>query len=145
MLNSQAHRTPDVRLRIHDCFSHDVRTALPSVHAALFSPSSRRGSGGLTLVYALRNGKATVVSPLTNAGAPLIPAVIALVLLGLVPHPLKILGIVLAFAADRRRPRPSGAVRLRQARRHSSCTLREVLTDHSQACGVRDPTQGGIA
>jgi len=55
--------------------------------------------GALTLVYAFRYGKAIVVSPLTNAGAPLITALLALALLGLVPQPLKIAGIVLAFIA----------------------------------------------
>ncbi|MBS0365857.1 MAG: DMT family transporter [Proteobacteria bacterium] len=55
--------------------------------------------GALTLVYAFRFGKAIVVSPLANAGAPLITALISLALLGLVPHPLKIAGIVLAFLA----------------------------------------------
>ena len=55
--------------------------------------------GALTLVYAFRYGKAIVVSPLTNAGAPLITALLALALLGLVPQPLKLAGITLAFAA----------------------------------------------
>jgi uncharacterized membrane protein len=55
--------------------------------------------GALTIVYAFRYGKAIVVSPLTNAGAPLITALIALALLGIVPQPLKILAIALAFAA----------------------------------------------
>jgi drug/metabolite transporter (DMT)-like permease len=55
--------------------------------------------GALTLVFAFRYGKAIVVSPLTNAAAPLITALIALALLGVVPQPLKILGIVLAFLA----------------------------------------------
>ncbi len=55
--------------------------------------------GALTLVFAFRYGKAIVVAPLTNAGAPLITAVISLLLLGLVPQPLKLAGIVLAFAA----------------------------------------------
>ena len=55
--------------------------------------------GALTIVYAFRYGKALVVSPLTNAGAPLITALIALLLLGIVPQPLKLAGIVLAFAA----------------------------------------------
>jgi uncharacterized membrane protein len=55
--------------------------------------------GALTIVYAFRHGKAMVVSPLTNAGAPLITALIALALLGIVPQPLKLTGIVLAFAA----------------------------------------------
>ena len=55
--------------------------------------------GALTLVYAFRYGKAIVVSPLTNAGAPLITALIALALLGLVPQPPRAVGIVLAFVA----------------------------------------------
>ena len=55
--------------------------------------------GALTIVYAFRYGKAIVVSPLTNAGAPLITALLSLVLLGIVPQPLKLLGIVLAFVA----------------------------------------------
>jgi drug/metabolite transporter (DMT)-like permease len=55
--------------------------------------------GALMLVYAFRYGKAIVVAPLTNAGAPLITACIALALLGLVPQPLKLAGIVLAFVA----------------------------------------------
>jgi uncharacterized membrane protein len=55
--------------------------------------------GALTIVYAFRHGKAMVVSPLTNAGAPLITSVIALALLGMVPQPLKLIAIALAFAA----------------------------------------------
>ena len=55
--------------------------------------------GALTIVYAFRYGKAIVVSPLTNAGAPLITALLSLALLGIMPQPLKILGIVLAFSA----------------------------------------------
>ena len=55
--------------------------------------------GALTLVYAFRYGKAIVVSPLTNAGAPLITALIAIVLLGAVPTATKIAGIVLALLA----------------------------------------------
>lgn len=55
--------------------------------------------GALTIVYAFRYGKALVVSPLTNAGAPLITALIALAVLGIVPQPLKLTGIGLAFLA----------------------------------------------
>jgi uncharacterized membrane protein len=55
--------------------------------------------GALTIVYAFRYGKAMVVSPLTNAGAPLITALIALALLGTMPQPLKLTGIGLAFLA----------------------------------------------
>jgi uncharacterized membrane protein len=55
--------------------------------------------GALTIVYAFRYGKALVVSPLTNAGAPLITALIALAILGIMPQPLKLTGIGLAFLA----------------------------------------------
>jgi drug/metabolite transporter (DMT)-like permease len=55
--------------------------------------------GALTLVYAFRYGKAIIVSPLTNAGAPLITAILSLALLGVVPQPLKLAGVALAFAA----------------------------------------------
>jgi drug/metabolite transporter (DMT)-like permease len=55
--------------------------------------------GALTLVYAFRYGKAIVVSPLTNAGAPLITAVLAILLLGTAPTATKIAGIGLALVA----------------------------------------------
>lgn len=53
--------------------------------------------GALTLVFAFRYGKAMVVSPLTNAGAPLITAIIAMIVLGFVPDTIKIAGIILAI------------------------------------------------
>jgi drug/metabolite transporter (DMT)-like permease len=56
--------------------------------------------GALTLVYAFRYGKAMVVAPLTNAGAPLVTAVLALAFAGAVPGPLKILGLALALVAS---------------------------------------------
>lgn len=55
--------------------------------------------GALCLVYAFRYGKAIVVSPLTNAGAPLISAVLAIILMGVVPSDVKIIGITLAIIA----------------------------------------------
>jgi drug/metabolite transporter (DMT)-like permease len=55
--------------------------------------------GALTLVYAFRYGKAIVVSPLTNAGAPLITALLSLALMGVVPQTLKLVGVTLAFLA----------------------------------------------
>lgn len=55
--------------------------------------------GALCLVYAFRYGKAMVVSPLTNAGAPLISSVLSIILLGIIPGDFKILGIVLAVIA----------------------------------------------
>jgi drug/metabolite transporter (DMT)-like permease len=55
--------------------------------------------GALTLVYAFRYGKAIVVSPLINAGAPLLTAVIAMCLSGGLPGPVKLAGVALATLA----------------------------------------------
>ncbi|MGH6612719.1 EamA family transporter [Sphingomonas sp.] len=56
--------------------------------------------GALTLVFAFRYGKAIIVAPLANAGAPLATALLSLVILGVVPGPLKTIGILLALAAS---------------------------------------------
>ncbi|RIA37172.1 putative membrane protein [Hephaestia caeni] len=55
--------------------------------------------GALTLVFAFRYGKAIVVAPLSNAGAPLVTAAIALVIAGVIPNPLKLAGLALALVA----------------------------------------------
>ncbi len=55
--------------------------------------------GALMLVFAFRYGKAIVVAPLTNAGAPLATAIISLVAAGIVPGPLKSVALVLALVA----------------------------------------------
>ncbi len=55
--------------------------------------------GALTLVYAFRYGQAIIVSPLTNAGAPLMTAVISLAVLGTLPGHLKLIALVLASLA----------------------------------------------
>jgi len=56
--------------------------------------------GALFLVYAFRYGKAIIVSPLTNAGAPVITIIISLALYRVIPPYINIAGMVLAvFAA----------------------------------------------
>lgn len=55
--------------------------------------------GALCLVFAFRYGKAIVVSPMTNAGAPLMTSIISLLVLGIMPGHYKIAGIVLAVIA----------------------------------------------
>lgn len=55
--------------------------------------------GALTLVYAFRYGRALVVAPLANAGAPLITAIVSMMVLGAMPNGVTIAGIVLAFIA----------------------------------------------
>jgi drug/metabolite transporter (DMT)-like permease len=56
--------------------------------------------GALALVYAFRYGKAMVVAPLTNAGAPLVTALLSLAFAGVVPGPLKLVGLALALLAS---------------------------------------------
>ena len=55
--------------------------------------------GALTLVYAFRYGKALVVSPLVNAGAPLLTTVISMALVATMPDGIKLTGIILSLAA----------------------------------------------
>jgi drug/metabolite transporter (DMT)-like permease len=55
--------------------------------------------GALMLVYAFRYGKAIVVSPLVNAGAPLLTSVISLAVAHATPSPYKAFGIGLALLA----------------------------------------------
>ncbi len=55
--------------------------------------------GALTLVYAFRYGRALVVAPLANAGAPMITAVVSMIVLGVVPNTVTVIAVVLAFLA----------------------------------------------
>lgn len=55
--------------------------------------------GALTLVYAFRHGKALVVSPLVNAGGPLLTAVLSMAVSGAAPSGSKLAGIALALVA----------------------------------------------
>ncbi len=55
--------------------------------------------GALTLVYAFRYGRALVVAPLANAGAPMITAIVSMIVLGVIPNSVTIIAIVLAFLA----------------------------------------------
>ena len=55
--------------------------------------------GALFIVYAFRYGKAIIVSPLTNAGAPVITIVLSLILYGVFPAPVILAGMILAVIA----------------------------------------------
>jgi drug/metabolite transporter (DMT)-like permease len=52
--------------------------------------------GALTIVYAFRYGKAIIVSPLTNAVAPVITVIISLFLYQVFPHYIILIGMALA-------------------------------------------------
>jgi drug/metabolite transporter (DMT)-like permease len=53
--------------------------------------------GALMIVYAFRYGKAIIVSPLTNAVAPVMTIAISLSLYRVIPHPVIIAGMLLAL------------------------------------------------
>jgi drug/metabolite transporter (DMT)-like permease len=55
--------------------------------------------GALMIVYAFRYGKAMIVSPLTNAVAPVITIVISLIIYSVIPHPVIITGMIFALAS----------------------------------------------
>ena len=55
--------------------------------------------GALTIVYAFRYGKAIIVSPMTNAVAPVITIILSLIIYQVIPHPVIVGGIVLALVS----------------------------------------------
>jgi len=55
--------------------------------------------GALFLVYAFRHGRAIIVSPLTNAGAPVITIILSLIIYGVFPHTIILIGMCLAVVA----------------------------------------------
>lgn len=55
--------------------------------------------GLLLIVYAFRYGKASIVSPLINTGAPVITIILSLIIYGVVPHLLIFIGMALAVLA----------------------------------------------
>lgn len=55
--------------------------------------------GALTLVYAIRFGKLIIVTPLTNAVAPIITVLLSLSIYAVIPNPVIIAGIVTALIA----------------------------------------------
>ncbi|WP_440999922.1 EamA family transporter [Fodinibius sp. SL11] len=55
--------------------------------------------GALMLVFAFRYGKAIIVSPMTNALAPVITIILSLIIYSVIPHPIIITGMILAILA----------------------------------------------
>jgi drug/metabolite transporter (DMT)-like permease len=53
--------------------------------------------GALTIVFAFRYGKAIIVSPVTNAAAPVITIILSLILYHFIPHPIIITGMLFAI------------------------------------------------
>jgi uncharacterized membrane protein len=55
--------------------------------------------GALMLVYAIRYGKVIIVSPMTNALAPVITVILSLILYAVIPHAIIITGMVIAITS----------------------------------------------
>jgi len=55
--------------------------------------------GALTIVYAFRYGKAIIVSPLTNAVAPVLTVIISLILYHVFPHYIILIGMGIAVVS----------------------------------------------
>jgi len=55
--------------------------------------------GALCIVYAFRYGRAIIVSPLTNAVAPVITVVISLLIYQVIPHSVTTTGMILAITS----------------------------------------------
>jgi len=55
--------------------------------------------GALFIVYAFRHGRAIIVSPLTNAGAPVITIILSLLIYNVFPHTVILTGMLLAVTS----------------------------------------------
>ena len=80
----------DFSMEINMGFSGPYLTALIQILNAV---------GALLLVYAFRYGKAIIVSPLINAGAPVITVVISLLIYAVFPHWIILTGMIIAIIA----------------------------------------------
>ena len=80
-------------------FSQDINWGFSGLYSAAMI-QLLNSIGALSLVYAFRYGKAIIVSPMTNALAPVITVVISLILYAVVPHLFITLGMLLALAAS---------------------------------------------
>ncbi|MFN8255057.1 MAG: EamA family transporter [Bacteroidales bacterium] len=77
-------------------FSANINYGIDGPYLA-FTIQILNSVGALFLVYAFRYGKAIIVSPLTNAVAPVITIVLSLILYKSIPHVIIVAGMILAL------------------------------------------------
>ncbi len=77
-------------------FNQEINYGAKGLYMA-FGVQLLNSIGALTIVYAFRYGKAIVVSPLTNAVAPVITIVLSLILYKTFPHNIIVIGMVIAL------------------------------------------------
>ena len=78
-------------------FSTSINWGLSGVYAAV-GIQSLNAVGFLFFAYAIKKGKAIIVVPMMSL-APVITVILSLILYTIVPHPLVLTGMVIAFAA----------------------------------------------
>ncbi len=78
-------------------FSLEINWGLTGVYAAV-SIQLLNAVGYLFFAYTMRHGKAIIVVPMLSL-APVVTVILSLVLYMIIPHPVTIIGIVLAFIA----------------------------------------------
>ena len=77
-------------------FSQNIKLSWFNI-GITFSIQILNSIGALMLVYAFRYGKAIIVSPLTNAVAPVITVVLSLIIYPIIPHKMSITGMIMAI------------------------------------------------
>jgi drug/metabolite transporter (DMT)-like permease len=77
-------------------FSQNINWGFTGVYSAAMI-QILNSIGALTIVYAFRFGKAIIVSPMTNAIAPVITIIISLIIYQVIPHPIILTGMGLAL------------------------------------------------
>ncbi|MBX6361072.1 MAG: DMT family transporter [Acidobacterium ailaaui] len=76
-------------------FSAPINWGIKGPYAA-FAIQILNSIGALMLVYAFRYGKAIIVSPLTNAVAPVITVIISLIIYQVIPDYIVLIGMILS-------------------------------------------------
>jgi len=79
-------------------FSQEINWGLKGPYLA-FVIQILNSIGALTIVYAFRYGKAIIVSPLTNAVAPVITIIISLIIYAIFPNNIVLTGMILALVS----------------------------------------------
>lgn len=79
-------------------FSADINYGLSGPYLAAII-QVLNSIGALSLVFAMRYGKAIIVSPMTNALSPIITIIISLAIYSIFPSTIMIIGMIFAITA----------------------------------------------
>ncbi|MEX2231362.1 MAG: DMT family transporter [Cyclobacteriaceae bacterium] len=79
-------------------FTQEINWGLSGPYLATVI-QSLNAVGALFLVYSFRYGKAIIVSPMINAGAPMITIILSLIIYATIPHFIILIGMTLAVVS----------------------------------------------